>query len=205
MDYNKLATKETLDKTVSALKERNIDAIVCANKDEALSKIKEMIPDGASVNNGSSTTLQQLGFVDLLKSGNHKWINLKEEVVKETDPAKQAEARNKALFSQYYLGSVHAVSEGGEVIIASASGSQLPHLVFTSPNIIFVVSTKKICPDLNSGLERIRTHVVPLEDERMKSVGMGGTVLSKILILEKEPAFMNRKVTMIFVEENLGF
>ncbi len=205
MDYTQLPSTDIVNKTIEALKARNIDAFFVENKESALAKVKELIPVGASVNNGSSTTLNEIGLTDYLKGTEHGWRNLHAAVVAETDPAKQNELRNVALFAEYYLGSVHALTEGGEIVVASASGSQLPHLVYTSANLILVVSTMKITPTLETALDRLRNHVVPLEDARMKSVNMGGTMLAKILIIEQEPAFMNRKVHVIFVNEKLGF
>jgi L-lactate utilization protein LutC len=203
--YDTLATDAVIEKVKANLAERNIEAIVVENGALALAKIKELIPKGASINNGSSTTLNQIGWVDYLKEHTHEWNNLHAAVIAEKDPAKQKELRNKAIFADYYLGSVHAVAETGEMIIASASGSQLPPIVFTSPNLIFVVSTQKIAPTYEEALKRVETHVVPLEDARMKSVNMGGTVLAKIVTFEREPTFMGRKVRVILVKEKLGF
>ena len=205
MSYTQIPGAEIIQKTIAALKERNVEAVVVEKKEDALAKIKELIPVGASINNGSSRTLDEIGFIELLKSGDHTWNNLHGIVLTEADPQKQAELRRLALFSDYYLGSVHALSETGEMVIASASGSQLPHIVYTSQNLIFVVSTQKITPTLEDAIKRVREYVYPLENERMKSVGMGGSVFSKLLILEQEPVFMNRKVFVIFVNEALGF
>jgi L-lactate utilization protein LutC len=157
------------------------------------------------VNNGSSTTLDEIGLVALLKTDTHGWNNLHARVLAETDPAKQAELRNASLFADYYLGSVHALAETGELVIASASGSQLPPIVFTAKNIIFIVGAHKITPTLSDALTRVREHVVPLENTRMQSTGAPGTVLSKILLIENEPAFMGRTVRVVIVEEALGF
>jgi L-lactate utilization protein LutC len=205
MDYSLLASEETITKVVAALKERNVAAVVVANKADALAKIKELIPAGASINNGSSTTLNEIGYIEYLKSGTHGWNNLHAAVVAEKDPAQQAQLRNAALFAEYYLGSVHAIAETGEMIIASASGSQLPPIVFTAKNVIFVVGTQKIQPTYDGALKRLREYVVPLEDQRMKSTGAAGTSLAKIVTFEREPAFMGRTVTVIFVQEKLGF
>jgi L-lactate utilization protein LutB len=205
MDYDTLASEETLTATVAALKARNFEPIVVATKEEALAKVKEMIPQGASVMNGSSTTLQQIGFVDYLKAGQHGWNNLHDAVLAEKDPAKQQQLRRQALLSDYYLGSVHALAQTGELVIASNSGSQLPHIVFSSPNVIFVVGTHKIAPTLEDAEARLRTHVVPLEDARMKSVGMGGTALNKEFRFFGEPAYTGRKITVVLVKEKLGF
>ena len=205
MNYNILATKEIVQKVVKALAVRNIEALAVENGSVALAKIKELIPRGASVMNGSSVTLEQIGFVDYLKAGNHGWNNLHEGVVKEKDPNKQALLRKQAVLSDYYLGSVHALTEEGEFIVASNTGSQLPHIVFTSPNIIFVVGAQKIVSDLSEAQKRLEEYVIPLEDKRMleASQGVYGTALSKELILRYEK--MGRKVLVIIVNEALGF
>lgn len=205
MDYTTLATEETLAKVTEALKARNFEPIVVATKEEALAKIKELIPQGASVMNGSSTTLQQIGFVDYLKGGAHGWNNLHAGILAETDPQKQQKLRREALLADYYLGSVHAMSEAGELVIASNSGSQLPHIVFSSPQVLFVVSTKKIAPTLADAEQRLHTHVIPLEDARMKSVNMGGTKLNKLFYFFGEPTYTGRKIRVILVKEDLGF
>lgn len=205
MNYDTLAKMEAVQKATDALAERGIKAVVVNNRAETLEKVKSLIPKGASVMNGSSRTLEEIGFVDHLKTGNHGWKNLHEEILAEKDPEKQALLRKQAVFADYYLGSVHAVAETGQLVIASNSGSQLPHIVFTSPNLIFVVGTQKLVPNLNAALSRVREYVLPLEDKRMKDVGMGGSAISKLLIFEREPAFMGRKVHVIFVNEKLGF
>ena len=155
--------------------------------------------------NGSSRTLEEIGFVDYLKSGQHGWNNLHATVLSEKDAATQMRLRKEAVLSDFYLGSVHAITEGGESVIASNSGSQLPHIVFTSPNVIFVVSVKKIVPTLADAMKRLEEHVVPLEDERLMQVYNAHTQISKIVIFKKENTRMGRRVHMILVEESLGF
>ncbi|MBI4090400.1 MAG: lactate utilization protein, partial [Candidatus Komeilibacteria bacterium] len=170
MDYNQLATQEAIDATLAALVEKGFAVFVVNTGAEALAKIKEFIPAGASVMNGSSVTLEQIGYIDYLKSGDHGWVNPKEAVLAEKDPAKQALLRRQALTSDYYLGSVHALAENGEFVIGSNTGSQMPHVVYSSPNLIFVVSTKKIVPTLADAMKRLEEHVVPLEDEHMQQL-----------------------------------
>lgn len=205
MKYTDLATKEVTQMTVHALAKRNIEAMVVANSAEALAKIKEIIPQGASVMNGASVTLEQLGFVDYLKEGKHGWNNLHAAIVAEKDTAKQGVLRKQALLSDYYLGSVHAMAQTGELVIASNTGSQLPHIVFTSPNLIFVVSTKKIVPTVADAMNRLMEHVVPLEDVHMKQKYGVGTAVNKIVVFNNENPMMGRKVRMILVNEDLGF
>lgn len=205
MKYTELATKEVTQATVEALAKRNIEAMVVANGAEALAKIKELIPQGASVMNGASVTLEQIGFVDYLKDGAHGWNNLHTAIVAEKDPVKQSALRKQAILSDYYLGSVHAMAQTGELVIASNTGSQLPHIVFSSPNLIFVVSTKKIVPTLPDAMNRLMEHVVPLEDVHMQQKYGFNTAVNKIVIFNNENPMMGRKVRLILVNEDLGF
>ena len=102
------------------------------------------------------------------------------------------------------MGSVHSVTQPGEVVIASATGSQLASYVYASHNVIWVVGTQKIVLTLEEALKRIREYFLPLEDERVKQAGFKGSAVAKILIFEKE-TLPSRKITLIFVNEKLGF
>jgi L-lactate utilization protein LutB len=205
MNYNALANKETLQKVVESLATRNVEAMVVETGADALTKIKEIIPIGVSIMNGASVTLEQIGLMDYLKGSEHPWNNLHKAIVEEKDPVKQSALRKQALLSDYYLGSVHALAETGEFVIASNTGSQLSHIVFSSPNLIFVVSTKKIVPTLDEAMKRLMEHVVPLEDKHMQEKYGVGTAVNKILTFNNENPMMGRKVRMILVNEDLGF
>lgn len=205
MDFKTLATTDSMDKTSDALRANNFEPIQVANKAEALAKIQELIPEGASIMNGASETLREIGFIDLLKSKEHKWQNLHDAIIAETDSVKQALLRAHSVVSDFYLGSAHAVTEGGELFFASNSGSQLPHLAFTSKNVVLVVGGQKIVPTPTDAFQRIDEYIVPLEDVRMKGVYGYGTAHNKTLILHKENPAMGRKVYVIIVKENLGF
>ncbi len=205
MNYSTLANQESLQKTTQALQEKGYVVDVVKTGAEALEKIKMLIPENASVMNGSSVTLETIGFVDYLKSDQHRWNNLHAAIVAEQDPAKQAHLRKQAELSDYYLGSVHALVETGEFVIASNTGSQLPHVVYTSPNLIFVVSTKKIVADLTNAMNRLHEYIMPLEDQHMKEKYNVGTAANKVLIFNGENPMFQRKINFILVEESLGF
>jgi hypothetical protein len=204
-NYDTLASEESIQNVVAALPARGIEPEVVNNRAEALERVKALIPAGASVMNGSSVTLEQIGYVDYLKSGTHPWVNPKKAILAEKDPVKQALLRKQSVISDYYLGSVHAVAETGEFIVASNTGSQLPHIVFTSQNLIFVVSTKKIVPTVADAFRRLEEHVYPLEDKHMMDLYKVHSQISKIVVWKNESPFNKRTAQMIFVRENLGF
>lgn len=205
MAYTTLATGDTLTRTREALENHNFRTEVVATREEALARLKELIPANASVMNGSSRTLEEIGFVEYLKEGKHGWNNLHEGILKEQDPAEQAKVRRESTVSDFYLGSAHAVTETGELFFASNTGSQLPHLAFSSPNVILVVGTHKIVPGLQDIEARMKDHILPLEEVNMQQKYGVGTQWNKTLILHNENPALGRTVRVIFVEEALGF
>lgn len=204
MNYEIIPSAEITERTAAALKERGLSVVVVNTKEEALNKAKSLIPAGASVMNGSSTTLQQIGFVDYLKSGNSGWNNLHAAILAEKDPQKQSELRKQSVLAQYFLGGVQAITESGQLLIASASGSQLAQPAFSADNVIWVASTNKIVPTIEDAFTRLKEYIFPLENERMKTFGYPGSVIGKVLIFEREinPA---RKITIVLVNEKLGY
>lgn len=200
-----LASKESIDRVIAALTDHNIQTIVVSDRLQALAQVQTLIPSGASVVNGSSVTLQEIGYIDYLKAGTHGWHNRQADVIAEKDPIKQALLRKEASISDYYLGSVHALTEEGEMIIASGSGSQLPGIVYNAANLIFVVGAQKIVPDLAAGFVRLKEHVFPLENERVQKAYGYGATLAKTLIFHRELANSGRVVRVILVNESLGF
>lgn len=207
MAYDKLVSDDSIARTEEGLKARRFDPVVVESGAEAMELIKTLIPKGASVMNGSSVTLEQIGFVDFLKAGEHGWKNSHAAILAEKDPQKRAELRKSAVTADYYLGSVHALTEGGEMVIGSNTGSQQPHLAFTSANLILVVSAQKIVPTLDEAMKRLHEHVIPLEDVHMKQLygPESGTMLNKTLILHGESPMTKRNAKVIIVKEKLGF
>jgi hypothetical protein len=206
MDYAALPAWERIHRTVEAVRARGIHAELVKTKEASLERVQSIIPPGAVVMTGGSVTLQQIGFEALLISGDHPWRNFKADLLAEKDPVKQSAMRRQGTLAEYYLGSVNALAETGELVFASGSGSQLPAYAYTSRNVIWVAGAQKITPTLEDAMRRIREYVLPLEDERQKSLGnQAGSKIGRILILENEPAYLRRNLTLILVNQVLGF
>ena len=207
MNYDTLATPDRLQKTIDAIRSRGITVTLVETKESALTQLQALIPAGVTVMTGASVTLQQIGFEALLISGKHPWRNLKDALLAEKDPAKQSALRKQGTLADYYLGSVNAIAETGEIIIASASGSQLPAYAFSSGNVIWVAGTQKITSTLETALQRVRDYVLPLEDQHMKQLrgNEASSFIGKLLIFEREAPYLRRNVNLILVNEVLGF
>jgi hypothetical protein len=206
MDYGTLPESERIHRTVEAVSARGIHTELVETKEAALERVKALIPPECVVMTGSSVTLQQIGFEDILIRGDHPWRNFKADLLAEKDPAKQSAMRRQGTLAEFFLGSVNALAETGELVFASGSGSQLPAYAFTSRNVIWVAGVQKITPTLDEAMRRVREYVLPLEDQRMKSMGnQAGSQINKILIIEREPAYLRRNLRLILVNQALGF
>ena len=206
MAYDTIPAPERVQRTVEAINGRGIHAELVETKESALERVRSVIPPGAVVMTGASVTLQQIGFEAILISGNHPWRNFKADLLAEKDPLKQSAMRREGTLAEYYLGSVNALAETGELVFASGSGSQLPAYAFTSRNVIWVVGTQKITPTLEDAVRRVREYVLPLEDQRQKSIGnQAGSRINRMLIIEGEPAYLRRNLRLILINQALGF
>lgn len=203
MNFTKLATQEQMDKVIKALNENGIEVVIAENKNEAKEKVLNMIPEGSEVMDMTSISLLESGIThEIEKSG--KYISVKNKLHSLNRETYKKEMNELGATSDYTLGSVHAITECGEIVIASNTGSQIPAYAYGSPRVIWVVGTQKIVKDMNTAMQRVYEYVLPLESERAhKAYGVTGSNVSKILILNKE--IIPKRITLVLVKENIGF
>ena len=202
--WDELARENEIKETIKNLESHGINVVLVNNKEEALEKIKSIIPKNSKVMNGSSTTLNEIGYVDYLESGKHEWINLHEKILKEKDPNKQGNLRRSSITeADYFLGSVNAISKSGELVSCDASGSRVTAYPFAAKNLLLVAGIQKITNSIEDAMKRIREYAYPLEDERAKKVYGFGSSIGKWVIIERE--MFKGRTTLILVKEKLGF
>ncbi|MEK6957706.1 MAG: lactate utilization protein [archaeon] len=201
--WEKMPGEKTINETMENIRARGIDVTMVETRKDALDKIKELIPKGSEVMNGSSTTLMDIGFVDYLKSGKHGWTNLQEEILKEKDWPKQLDLRRGATTAEYFLGSVNAIAKTGELVACDASGSRVGAYLFSAKNLVLVSGAQKITGSLEDAMKRVREYVFPLEDQRARKAYGMGSATGKWVIMEKEGA--PNRVKLILVKEKLGY
>ena len=101
------------------------------------------------------------------------------------------------------VGSVHAVSEDGHVVVGSFTGSQLGPYAAGAGAVIWVVGAQKVVPDLDAAFRRLRTYSFPREDERLHAAYGIGSALNKILIVDGETT--PGRITVLLVREPIGY
>ncbi|MGO9480452.1 MAG: lactate utilization protein [Candidatus Kryptoniota bacterium] len=206
MEYAALVVPERVASVMEAVAARGIKVEILDSKESALSRLLNLIPDGVSMMTAASVTLQEIGFEEELNSGRHKWQNLRAEMRAENDPVKRSLLRRQSSLADFCVGSVNAIAETGELVVASQTGSQLsPYL--SCDHVIWVAGTQKIVPTLDDAIRRVRDYCAPkVEELGKKTLGRDGAgTIGKLLILEGESAFLKRDVHLILVNEILGF
>lgn len=201
-----IPSEETLTKVISNLSANNFSAVLVNNAEEAKKKVLELIPEGSEVLVNTSVTLDTIGVAETIDaSGKYQSVRKKYLALDHTTQAD--EIRKLRSVQDYAVGSVHAVTEKGQLVIASNSGSQLPGEVFAAKQVIFVVGAQKIVKNIEEGEKRIFDYVLPLETARArKAYGLPETwnsYPSKILLYNREP--IPNRVHVILVKEALGF
>jgi hypothetical protein len=201
-DYTKVVSASELATAKQALAENGFNVEVVENLAAAKARVLEIIPKGAEVFTASSVTLTNSGLDSALNNQN-EYKSVREEFMPYyNQPDKAIEMRRIGSGSDYTVGSVQAVTQDGQVVIASASGSQLPNYVYGANHVIWLVGTHKIVKDLPEALDRIENHVLGLEDKRALKAYGAHSSLNKILIYRKET---RERVTIIFVKEAVGY
>jgi hypothetical protein len=197
-----LPDPDTVDRTAAALQANGFDVLRAKDGDEARRLVLDRIPEGAEVNHGASKTLDVTGITAAIEeSGRYDALRPR---IWSMDRATQAdEIRRISSSPDVMLGSVHAVTETGALVAASAGGSQLGPYVSGAGQVILVVGTQKIVRDLEEGLLRIQEYAFPLEDARAQAAYGIGSGVNKILIINRE--VRPGRITVVLVDEVLGF
>jgi acyl-CoA hydrolase len=200
-DFLTLATEESIVKTVEALVANGIEAFVFNSREELKKKVFEMVPENAEIMTMTSVSLDTLGIpAEINDSGRYNSIRKKlERMDKKTQ---RNEMRKLSAAPDYAIGSVHAITENGEVMIASATGSELPAYAYGASRVIWVVGTQKIVKDAYEAVERIYKYCLPLEDARSKKAYGIGSKVAKLLTIASES---HGRITILFLNEEVGF
>jgi L-lactate utilization protein LutB len=200
-EFSRLASKGQIDRTVRALETHGIQTIVVETGEEARDYVMSLIPAGAQVYNPPSYTADQIGLRAAIEASAsfqsvHSRLHSLDRITQ------RAEIRKLISSPDVVVGSVHAVTEIGEVLIASASGSQLSSTASGADKVIWVVGTQKLVSTIDEGFRRIREYSYPLENNRAHQVYGKPSAINKILIVNGE---LPGRITMILVRQNLGF
>ena len=201
-EFAELAPDDRVIATATALDANGIVSHIVESGDQARALVSALLPDNAEVYNNTSRTLETIGTADdIERSGRYQSLRLR--LYQMDREIQRQEMRQLAASPDYVVGSVHAATETGSLLIASASGTQLGPIVSGAGHVILVIGTQKIVPDLDTALRRIYEYCFPLEDERARRAYGVPSGVNNILVINR--VVMPERVTAILVKERLGF
>jgi LUD domain len=199
--FTTLPDEQTLAATVVALEEHGFSVEVVDDMDGAREAVITRIPEGSSVMTNTSVTLQETGIADAIDGGG-PYESARNRMMALDFATQLQEMKAIAGQPDYALGSVHAVTRDGTLVIASASGSQLASYAWGAANVVFVVGAQKLVAGLEEAHERIVEHSLPLEDSRAYAAYGQNSRVGKILEIHQEDP---GRIHVVLIRQQIGF
>jgi hypothetical protein len=199
--FTTLPDEATLAATVLALEEHGFAVQVVDDLESARTATLRRIPRGATVMTNTSVTLQETG-IDEAINGADTYDSARNRMLALDYATQGQEMKAIAGQTDYSLGSVHAVTRDGTLVVVSASGSQLASYAWGAANVIFVVGAQKLVPSLTAAHERIRRHTLKLEDARAQAAYGQHSYIGKTLEISQE---LPGRITIVLIRQVVGY
>jgi hypothetical protein len=201
-EFSQPASRQQIRAVAGALELNGITAKIVDSGEEARQTVRSIVPVGAEVYNNTSRTLEIIGVAeDIERSGLYQ--SLRPRLYQMDREMQGREMRQLSAAPDWVVGSVHAVTKEGSLLVASASGSQLGPIVSGAGQVVLVIGSQKIVSDLDTGIRRIYNYCFPLEDARARQAYGVPSGVNNLLVINK--AVVTGRITAILVNEPLGF
>jgi hypothetical protein len=199
--YELASDAARLARTTAALVARGFDAMVAVDIDDARRLVMELVPEGAEVHSALSETLREIGVTQIIDDSG-RYDSIRKRLLAMDRATQGREMRKLAAAPDFVIGSVHAITDDGILLVGSGSGSQIGPYAYAAGKVILVAGHQKLVRDLEEGRRRLMGYSLPREHLRMQSVGRAGSLVAKTLTIEREFAGRTR---VILVPAMLGF
>jgi hypothetical protein len=201
-EFTDPAPAQRLQRAAAALTEHGFTAEILDDADAARTRIKDLIPEGASVLTAASETLRLSGILDDINASG-RYLGTGPRAMAMDRVTQADEIRRLYAIPDVVVGSVAAVTETGSLVAASASGSQLPSYTGGAARRIWIIGAQKVVPDLPAALRRVEDHCLPLESARAQKAYGQPSAINHLLIVNAEP-YPGRS-TVLLLREAIGF
>jgi hypothetical protein len=199
--FEQPADAEQLARTAEALTARGFSAQIADDGDHARRLVLDALPEGAEVHTALSETLRELGLSEAIDESG-RYVSIRGKLATMDRETQLREMRKLGAAPDNIVGSAHAVTDDGIILVGSGSGSQLGAYAYAAGQVILVIGHQKLVRDLAEARRRVVEYSLPREFVRMQGVGYPGSLIGKTLTLEAD--FGNR-INVILVPETLGF
>ena len=202
-EFARAADSATIEATAAALRDKGYDVHIANDAATAKRIVFELLPEGAEVGQGASQTLEAIGVThELEESGRYDAVRMRTRGMDRSTPEGLREMRKLGVGPDWFVNSAHAITLDGTIVVASNTGSQLAPLAFGAGEVIFVVGSQKLVPDLDTAMQRLEEHSLPLEHARMQGIYGINSEIKKVLIIHRE--FRPTRFRVVLVREPVG-
>ena len=147
---------------VKNLRSRHFEAYYCADRQEALSKALELIPQGSSVGWGGALSAQQIGLQEALLAGNYAAIDRSAAKTAE----EKAKLEEQCFRTDFFLTGANALSLEGEMVNIDGQGNRVAAIVYGPKNVLVIAGMNKVTDTLEAAVTRARTVAAPMNKQR---------------------------------------
>lgn len=194
------ADDEALSRAAKGLRERNITAHVVDTVADARAMVRDLLPRDKAIFTANSETLRHSGLLADIDDG-EDFISVRAKLAG-IDPADMRTQITMGATPDVVVGSVHAITEDGILVAASASGSQFGPYAAGAEKVIWVVGGQKVVPDLDTALRRVWDYSYPKEHDRWRQQGFE-SFIGKLLLIERE--YLEGRATVVLTRDAIGF
>lgn len=194
------ADHEAISRAAKGLAERNYTSHIVDTVADARALVRDLLPRDKAIFTAASESVRLSGLGADIDEGD-EFVSVRAKLAG-LDPADIRAQITMGATPEVILGSVHAVTEDGVLVVTSFSGSQLGPYSAGAEQVVYLVGGQKVVPDLDTAFRRVRTHSLPIVRNAMRAQGQD-SFMGKTLILERE--FLAGRATVVLIKEAVGF
>lgn len=196
------AEEDALQRAATALRGHGFTVEIVDTAAAAKEWVLAHLPTDGSIFTGASETVRLSGLGEEIDASG-RFQSIRAQLTK-LDPRTQSRDRIRlGATPDVYVGSAHAVTEEGEILVASASGSQLGPVSAGAARVFLLVGAQKVVADRATALRRLQYYALPLEDRRARAAYGFPSALAKTLLLSRDLAA--GRLTVVLIRAAIGF
>ena len=210
-DATKLYYEKRGNILVKNLKARHFDAYYCDNREEALKKALELIPEGSTVGWGGAHSAEQIGLMEALHAGNYRPID--RSLAK--SPEEREQMMRDCMFCDVFLTGANGLSLDGQMVNIDGTGNRVAATIYGPKSVIVIAGMNKVEDTLDAAVNRARTVAAPMNNQRFNNdnpcsvTGTCGncknlTCICNQIVITRHCRPVDR-IKFILVGEELGF
>ena len=200
VEFAEPASEATLEAVAERLRARNFEVVIVDDGTAAKAEVLSRVPEGSQVHSGKSKTLEDAGIFDEFMD-NENYDFIRRRTLKMDRNTQRDEMRKAGAAPDIMVNSAHAVTQAGQIVMTSATGSQIGPIASGAGKLILVIGSQKVVPDLDTAFRRIEDYVIPYEEDRLH-VAHGVAKMNRTLILEGDHT--PGRTTIVLVRQPLG-